>query len=73
MEQSRKSRNRPTTTCQLIFHKAGKNIQWEKVPSANGVGKTGDMQKNETGLLSYTLHKNSFKMDERPKCETENH
>ena len=26
-----------------------------------------DMQKNET----YTIHKNEFKMNERPKCETE--
>ena len=31
------------------------------------------MQKNETGPLSYTIHKNKFKMDERPKCETGNH
>ena len=28
------------------------------------------MQKNETGPLSYTVHKNKFKGDERPKCET---
>ena len=28
------------------------------------------MQKNETGPLSYTIHKNKLKMDERPKCET---
>ena len=28
------------------------------------------MQKNETGPLSYTIHKNTFKKDERPKCET---
>ena len=27
------------------------------------------MQKNETGPLSYTIHKNKFKMDERSKCE----
>ena len=32
-----------------------------------------NMQKNETGPLSYTTHKNKFKMDERPKCETGNH
>ena len=32
-----------------------------------------DMQKNEPGPLSYTLHKNKLKMDERPKCETGNH
>ena len=33
------------------------------VSSINGVGKTDShMQKNETGLLSYTIHKNKFKM-----------
>ena len=31
------------------------------------------MQKNETGTLSYTIHKNKFKMDKIPKCETRNH
>ena len=31
------------------------------------------MQKNEPGPLSNTIHKNKFKMDERPKCETGNH
>ena len=30
-----------------------------------------NMQKNETGPISNTTHKNKFKMDERPKCETE--
>ena len=30
------------------------------------------MHKNETGPLSYTIHKNKFKMDERPKCERGN-
>ena len=29
-----------------------------------------NMQKNETGPLSYTIPKNKLKMDERPKCET---
>ena len=33
----------------------------------------GDMQKNETEPLSYTIHKNKLKMDERPKWETGNH
>ena len=28
------------------------------------------MQKNETEPLSYTIHKNKFKMEERLKCET---
>ena len=32
-----------------------------------------NMQKNETRPLSYTMHKNKLKMDERPKCETGNH
>ena len=31
------------------------------------------VQKNETGPLSYTIHKNKFKMDKIPKCETQNH
>ena len=36
-------------------------------------GLYSDMQKNEMGSLSYTLHKNKFKTDERPKCDTGNH
>ena len=32
-----------------------------------------DMQKNEPGPLFYTIHKNKFKVGERPKCETGNH
>ena len=31
---------------------------------------TATMQKNETGSFPHTIHKNEFKMDERPKCET---
>ena len=31
------------------------------------------MQKNEPGPLSYTIDKNKFKMDERPKCKTVSH
>ena len=56
---------------QLIFHKAEKNIQWKKDSiSTNVLGKLDNMQKNETGPLSYTIHRNKFKMDERSKCET---
>ena len=33
---------------ELIFDKAGKNIQWKNVSSANGAGKTG--QQPEEGL-----------------------
>ena len=32
-----------------------------------------DMQKNEPGPLSYTIHKNNLKMDESPKCKTGSH
>ena len=32
-----------------------------------------DMQKNEPGLLSYTIHKKKLKMDERPQCKTGSH
>ena len=31
------------------------------------------MQKNEPGPLSYTIHKNKLKMDERLKCKTGSH
>ena len=59
---------------QLIFNEAGKNTQWKKrqrLSSINGAGKLDShMQKYETGPLSYTIHKNKLKMDERPKCET---
>ena len=32
-----------------------------------------DVQKNEPGALSYTIHKNKLKMDERPECKTGSH
>ena len=32
-----------------------------------------NMQKNEPGPLSYTTHKNEFKMDGRLKCGIGNH
>ena len=37
------------------------------------LGNLDKMQKNETGTLAYTIHKNKIKMDERPKYETGNH
>ena len=45
---------------QLIFGKAGKNINGKKTVSSTMVlGKLDShMQKSETGLLSYTTHKN---------------
>ena len=36
----------PHTYGQLIFDKRGKNIKWEKVSSASGAGKTGQLQVN---------------------------
>ena len=60
---------------QLIFDKAGKNIQWKRQSLQQmEVGKLdSNRQKNETVPLSYTIHKNRFKMDERLKCEKGNH
>ena len=75
-QQNRKenSEMNPQLYGQLTFDKAGKNIQWKKLSLTNGVRKTGQqLQKNETGSLSYTIHKNKLKIDERPKCETRNH
>ena len=65
----------PQVYGQLIFDKAGKNIQWKKKSLQQMVlGKLdSDMQKNEPGPLSYTIHKNKLKMDERPQCMTGSH
>ena len=66
----------PQLCGQLIFDKAGKNMQWKKGQFVQRLvlGKLDShMQKNETGPLSYSIHKNKYKMDERSKCETENH
>ena len=37
----------PDTNGQLILDKKGKNIKWEKSPSASGAGKTGQMHVNQ--------------------------
>ena len=65
----------PQTYSQLIFDKAGKNIQWNRQsPQQMVLGKLdSDMQKIELGPLSYTIHTKKFKMDERPKCKTGSH
>ena len=65
----------PQTYGQLIFDKAGKNIQWNKDSLQQVVlGKLDDdMQENEHGPLSYTTHKNKLKMDKRPQCKTGSH
>ena len=41
MEQNREPRNGPHMCGQLILGKPEKSIQWKKVSSANGAGKTG--------------------------------
>ena len=65
----------PQTYGQLIFDKQ-ERISNGKIQSLQQMvlGKLdSNMQKNKTGPLSYTVHKNKLKMDKRPKCETENH
>jgi len=37
----------PETYGQLIFDKGGKNIKWEKVFSASGTGKSGQLHVNQ--------------------------
>ena len=45
---------------QLICDKTRKSIEWEQML----LGKLdSSMEKKETGLLSYTVHKNKLKMD----------
>ena len=66
----------PQTYGQLIFDKAGKNIQWNKdsLFKKMVLGKLdSNMQKNEPGPLSFTIHKNKLKMDKRPQCKTGSH
>ena len=64
----------PQVYGQVIFDKAGENMQWKKALQQMVLGKLDSyMQKNETGPLSFTIHKTKFKMDERPNCETGNY
>ena len=62
MEQNKNSEINPQLYGQLNSDKARKNIQWEKDKMV--LGKlVSYMQKNESGPLSYTIHKNKPKMD----------
>ena len=57
MEQNRDTRNKPHMYVQLTeLQKDNKSVQWRK-------GKPNiHTQKIETGTLSYSIHKNKFKM-----------
>ena len=76
MEQNRKPRNGPIAMWSTHLQQSRKEHPMEKRQSLQQMvlGKLdGDMQKNEPGPLSYTIHKNKLKMDERPKLETGSH
>ena len=70
MEQKRKLRNGPTSMWSTNLHQSRKEYPMDKRQSLQQMvlEKLDNMQKNESGPLSYTTHKNKFKMDERSKC-----
>ena len=73
MEQNREPRNGPSSLWSTNLQQSRKNIQQKKRWSLQQMvlGKLeSHMQKNGTGALSYTVHKDKLKMDERPKWET---
>ena len=65
MEQNGEPRNKLKLYSQLIFTEEASTYNGLKVVySINGVGKIGQIvQKNETRPLSYSTHKNKFKID----------
>ena len=73
MEQIESPEMDPQLHGQLIFKKAGKNVQWGQIQSLQQMvlGRLDShVQKSETGPFPYTTDKSSLKMDERPQCET---
>jgi len=60
MEQ--KNEARPHLYGQVAYNKESKNIQWE-TNSIFNKWCWEICQKNKTGPLSYTIHKNKLKMD----------
>ena len=76
MEQNREPRNGPTNVWPTNLCQNKKEYPMEKRWSLQQMvlGKLDShMQKNEPGPLSYTIHKNKFKMNERPKLKTRSH
>ena len=72
----RQPRNGPTTIWSISPRQIRKEYPWEKTQSFKKIvlGKWDNYTlKNETGPVSYTIYKNKFKMDKRPKCEMGNH
>ena len=66
IEQKRKFRNEPTTRWSTNLQQGRKEYPMGKAQCLQQVvfGKAGsNMEKNETGPLTYTRHKNKFKMD----------
>ena len=65
----------PQKYSQLIFDKAGKNIQWKKDSLFNKWcwEKWIATCRRWTLDHSHTIHKNKLKMDKGPECETGNH
>ena len=58
---------------QLTYNKEAKIIQWRRDSLFNKWcwenWTATCKKKEETGALSYIIHKNQFQMEERPKCK----
>ena len=75
-EQDKESRNEPMILWPINLQQRRQEYTIGKRQSFQQMvlGKQDrNMQKNETGPLSYIIHKGKLKMSERPKCETGNH
>ena len=73
MEHDGEPRNKPTSIWQINLQQRRQENTMRKRQSLQHMvlGKLdGYTQKNETGPLSYTTHKNNLEMDVRPTCET---